>query len=204
MKRLHSKILLIIFCIYCLSTSNAFSQEYADTLKRTNELAVSAGCISGMGSIFGVVSGISDDIASRNDYTQTTKHTGTYGLDYYHHFNKWLRIGGKFVYEGFNTRVTNDSTGNVVQKSNISLFTLMPSVQFSYLNKRCVKLYSGIDIGATFSLQNIDGAFTNQNCIFAINLTLIGIRVGNERIFGLAEANFGYDAFIKAGVGLKF
>ena len=38
----------------------------------------------------------------------------------------------------------------------------------------------------------------------AFNLTVIGVRAGNDKIFGVVEANIGMDALIKAGVGVRF
>lgn len=186
-----------------------FSQESEIEDYPHNEISVSAGTPTGFGSFVGLFKAIGEGIASGIDKNKDfhTKHTGTYGIDYYYQINSWLRVGGKAIYEGYNTTV-NDSLGAVVDKYNISFVSVMPSVQFSYLNRKLVKLYSGVDLGASFILcpdKKEDGTpYTSCQTIFAFNVIPIGIRVGNDKVYGLVETNLGYDAFIKAGIGVRF
>lgn len=189
------------------STQNIYMQEpvtntYSFDMAPRNEISVSVGTISLSGAVFDffkvLFEGIGNSIAGNGT---DTKFIGTYGLDYYYQVNSWFRPGAKFVYEGLTTTIT-DSTG-VINKYNTSTISLMPSIQFSYLNKKYVKLYSGIDIGVTnFSDNDKNSSFSET--ILGINVTLIGVRVGNDRIFGVVETNIGMDALIKAGIGVRF
>ena len=63
--------------------------------------------------------------------------------------------------------------------------------------------HSGFDIGIT-NLSDTNQANSNSSTILGLNITPIGIRVGNEHIFGVIETNFGMDALIKGGIGVRF
>ncbi|MBO7133932.1 MAG: hypothetical protein J6W06_07230 [Bacteroidales bacterium] len=188
-------------------TSKIYMQEpetstYSFDMAPRNEISISAGTISGFGAFFDffkvIFEGIGNGISKKNT---DTKFIGTYGIDYYYQVNPWFRPGAKFVYEGLKTTVS-DSTG-IVNQYNTSTISLMASVQFTYLNKKYVKLYSGIDLGVTNISDNNKNSSVSST-ILGANITLIGIRVGNDYIFGVVETNIGMDALIKAGFGVRF
>ena len=185
-----------------VSTEKAYYND--DFNMHNNEISVSVGTISGFGAFFDffkvLFEGIGNGLSKKNT---DTKFIGTYGIDYYYQVNPWFRPGAKFVYEGLTTTVT-DTTGAVVNHYNTSTISFLASVQFSYLNRKYVKLYSGIDLGLTLIGDNNKQNSNPGNALFGFNLTVIGIRVGNDRIFGLVETNFGMDALIKAGLGVRF
>ena len=189
------------------TTSKIYIQEpetntYSFDMAPRNEISVSAGTISGFGAVFDFFKVLIEGIGNSFSHRGTdTKFIGTYGIDYYYQVNKWLRPGAKFVYEGLSTTIT-DSTG-VINKYYTSTVSLMPSVQVTYLNKKYVKLYSGFDIGIT-NLSDTNKANSTSSTILGLNLTPIGIRVGNEHIFGVIETNIGMDALIKGGIGVRF
>jgi len=174
----------------------------SDDMSPRNEISVSAGTISGFGAVFDLFKVLIEGIGNSFSHRGTdTKFIGTYGMDYYYQVNPWLRPGAKFVYEGLSTTIT-DSTG-VVNKYYTSTISVMPSVQFSYFNKKYVKLYSGFDIGVT-NISDNNKNTSNSSTILGLNLTLLGIRVGNEHIYGVVETNIGMDAILKAGLGVRF
>jgi len=189
------------------TTSKIYMQEpetkaYSFDMASRNEISVSVGTISGFGAVFDFFKVLIEGIGNSFSHKGTdTKFIGTYGIDYYYQVNKWFRPGAKFVYEGLSTTVT-DSTG-IVNKYYTSTISLMPSVQFTYLNKKYVKLYSGFDIGIT-NLSDTNKANSNSSTILGLNITPIGIRVGNEHVFGVIETNIGMDALIKGGIGVRF
>lgn len=188
--------------IYMQEPDSPEAKSYSFDMAPRNEISVSAGTISGFGAVFDLfkvlIEGIGNSFAHRGT---DTKFIGTYGIDYYYQVNSWFRPGAKFVYEGLSTTIT-DSTG-IVNKYYTSTVSLMPSVQFTYLNKKYVKLYSGFDIGVT-NLSDNNKNNSNSSTILGVNLTPIGIRVGNEHIFGVIETNIGMDALVKAGFGVRF
>lgn len=179
--------------------------KYDYSLAPRNEISTSIGTVSAFGGIFDlfkvVIEGVANGISK--NYKTDTKFIGTYGLDYYYQVNKWFRPGAKIVYEGLTTSIY-DTTGVLVNHYNTSTLSIMPSVQFSYLNSKYVKLYSGIDLGVAFIFDDNKQGSSVSSTLFAFNLTPIGIRVGNDRIFGLVETNIGMDALVKAGFGVRF
>ena len=169
-----------------------------------NEISASIGAVSAFGGLFDffklIIEGVGNGLAgNRTD----TKFIGTYGLDYYYQVNKWFRPGIKVVYEGLTTSIY-DSTDVLINHYNTSTLSVMPSVQFSYLNKKYVKLYSGIDMGVGTIFDDNKKGSNSSSAFFAFNITPIGIRVGNDNIFGLVETNIGMDATIKVGFGARF
>ena len=67
-----------------------------------------------------------------------------------------------------------------------------------------MKLYSGIDLGVGTIFDDNKKGSGKPSVFFAFNVTPIGIRVGNDRIYGLVETNIGMDALIKGGFGIRF
>ena len=182
--------------------TNTSTYDYKDAPR--NEISASIGVVSAFGGVFDffkvLIEGVGNGIAGNKT---DTKFIGTYGLDYYYQVNKWFRPGAKVVYEGLTTTI-RDSTNAIVNHYNTSTLSVMASSQFSYLNKKHVKLYSGIDLGiGTIFDDNKKGSGTTST-FCAFNVTVIGIRVGNDNIFGLVETNIGMDALIKAGFGARF
>ena len=175
----------------------------SDITPNSNEISVSAGTVSGFGAVVDVLKIVIEGVGNGITHNKAdTKFVGTYGIDYYYQVNKWLRPGAKFIYEGLSTTIS-DSTGTVVNHYYTSTISFMPSVQFSYLNRKYVKMYSGIDLGLTVLFDN-NKQNSNSQPLFGFNITLVGIRVGNDRIYGLLETNIGMDALIKAGFGVRF
>jgi hypothetical protein len=103
-------------------------------------------------------------------------------------------------------------------------------MQFTYLNTRIVKLYSGLDIGLGIVLWNRSDMFDKDLTAAALvnddvkriqelqkrypngkevkwlpagDITLLGLNVGT-RVYGLAEINLGLDALVKVGIGARF
>ena len=170
-----------------------------------NEISTSIGTTSAFGSIFDLFKVVIEGVANglTNNYKTDTKFIGTYGIDYYYQVNSWFRPGAKIVYEGLTTSVY-DTTNTLVNHYNTSTLSVMPSVQFSYLNRKYVKLYSGIDLGVGVIFDDNKQGSSTSTTFFAFNATLLGIRVGNDKIFGLVETNIGMDALIKGGFGVRF
>ena len=183
--------------------TNTSTYDFRDAPR--NEIGASIGVVSAFGGIFDmfkvIIEGVGNGLG--NNYRTDTKFIGTYGLDYYYQVNKWCRPGAKIVYEGLTTSIY-DTTNTLVNHYNTSTLSIMPSVQFSYLNRKYVKLYSGIDMGVAVIFDDNKKSSSTSSTFFAFNITPIGIRVGNDNIFGLVETNIGMDAIIKAGFGARF
>ena len=185
------------------SINSETNLETTDMTPR-NEISASIGTVSAFGGIFDLFKVVIEGVGNGLGGNKTdTKFIGTYGLDYYYQVNKWFRPGAKVVYEGLTTTIY-DSTDALVNHYNTSTLSVMASAQFSYLNRKYVKLYSGIDLGVTTVFDDNKQSSSSPSTMVAFNLTVIGVRVGNDKIFGMVEANVGMDALIMAGVGVRF
>lgn len=103
-----------------------------------------------------------------------------------------------------------------------NVFTLMPELRFSYLNREHLTLYSGISIGITkfygkFTILNIaeegpihpyfttDENSNNAPTLFAsAHITLIGVKLGWKHWFASAELGAGFKGIGSVGIGYEF
>ena len=150
------------------------------------------------------------------DRAKNGKYYGAYSMQYHYQCLKWLRTGFKASWEGDSHDIygkKDDDTEYLKGHSFGHTVSLMPSLQFTYLNKRHVQLYSGLDVGVNVMLREnhyvngyTDGNGNPDNVSYtflpAFNITPIGVCFGNERVYGLAEINLGADAIFKGGIGV--
>ena len=168
--------------------------------------------------------------------------SGNYTFNYHKQLKPIFSIGVKATYEQNVCDVySTDTRPSVVAvmgppptflgHSNIKLVTAMLSMQFTYVNKPLVKVYSGIDIGAGLGIWTRSDVWstpipaeaqaadpelkkvadfrdkydngTDFYPVPAFDITPVGVKVGT-RIYGLAEVNIGVDALVKLGVGVRF
>lgn len=123
---------------------------------------------------------------------------------YLYRVAKFLWLGGEFTYcgmfsENFST-VDMSSLGHYQE----NYLTIMPTIRFSYLNKKYVTLYSGISTGVLVGIygeNNTHPAYAKAH--FAGQLTAFGVSAGNKW-FGFTEIGVGYNGFIRAGFGYRF
>lgn len=79
----------------------------------------------------------------------------------------------------------------------------MPVVRFTWLNRRWVRMYTSLGLGATFA-TGVDYETERFNDdLFAFQFTPIGISVGRS-LFGFAEVGVGAQGALMMGVGYKF
>lgn len=200
------KSILKIFGVIFLSLTFFFpqflsAQDAKDSPK--HEISAATGVYSGVGLLYSLADLTFSSIGSAVNKNQLEfKRAGSVTLEYYYQHKWWFRFGVKVGAEVFNTTV-RDQYGSFLRHETTHIAALMPSVQFSYLNYGLVKLYSGIDLGVSLITHHSLEEMSLQPSL-GFNLTAIGIRVGNNRAFGLAELNLGYDSFGKIGIGVRF
>ena len=207
MKRIF--VFLIAATLSCLSmTSRAASKDSGHWQDKRSTLQISAGYISGFWAAKQLVAWI----PAAAGHSREWKFYGNYGLQYYYQTNWWCRVGVKAVYEldGYKLYTSKKEDGVMKGFCTNHTFTLMPSVQFTYLNLPFVQLYSGLDVGASAYLRHTryepgySGEENNLVWLFALNITPIGVSFGSWPVYGFVETNLGYDAVVKAGLGVHF
>ena len=117
--------------------------------------------------------------------------TGAWAIDYGYNILRWLRLGASANYECW---AGNDRTHDV---------SLTARVDFTYINREHVRLYSGIAVGLGMHIEHYASGAVEGIYIPAANLTPIGLNFGNERVFGLVETNIGSASVLRVGIGFR-
>ena len=117
--------------------------------------------------------------------------TGAWAIDYGYNILRWLRLGASANYECW---AGNDRTHDI---------SLTARVDFTYINREHVRLYSGIAVGLGMHIAHFASGAVEGIYIPAANLTPIGLNFGNERVFGLVETNIGSASVLRVGIGFR-
>lgn len=178
-----------------------------DWRERRNSLSFTAGTPSLLSGTTGIIMAI---VEAFDDPDAHIRIYGSYGVHYGYNVLPWLRVGGSLSCTGFSeTRQYSQRT--YVDRTNE--FIMMAKVDFTYLNRRHVRIYSGIGAGMDvmwFSsyingqLQPEDEDHKRVTPLPAFTVTPIGIEAGGKRVYGLAEINVGTIDLLRAGVGVRF
>lgn len=121
---------------------------------------------------------------------------------YLYRVTKFLWLGGDLSYCGvYGRKYLNAGTvpDGWIKEHYIAL---MPTIRFSYLNKKYVTLYSGFSTGLLLAI-NGQGPATECSAHFTGQLTAFGVSAG-DRWYGYTEIGFGYKGVISAGFGYRF
>ncbi len=204
------KILLIACSLFlCLASQPVQAQKPHSDLH--NEIGVGAGPFSFFG---GFIIGTADFFGalgnSLSHRAYSSNYYGLYDVHYYYQINHWCQVGVKFTVEGSRTTIYTDTLRTAVSSINRDLiFTLMPSVRFTYFNRPWVRLYAGADLGVGYLFSHTqdyakdDPERKGSNFFPAFNVTVFGVNVG-KRFYGLFELNAGFDSFVKFGIGARW
>lgn len=132
--------------------------------------------------------------------------TPNISVGYKYRIAKWFWIGATVTYTGlfdvYHDRITNKK----IYSESDHIITIMPSVRFSWLNKKYVTLYSGLSLGYALDIYHSnypDLRYTGCGHGALLQLTAVGVHVGREW-YGFTEIGFGIQGFINAGFGYNF
>ncbi len=138
------------------------------------------------------------------------KVTPAFSLSYYYELKAWLQLGAVVGYAGLYEGVYDRPSGDYLAMSSRTAMTVMPSVNFVYLRRRYVSLYSGVSLGLTlgytknYELAPEILAPKTWQCFPRTHFTFLGARFGG-RIYGVAELGFGAKgAYTNVGIGCRF
>ncbi len=131
----------------------------------------------------------------------------TINFEYRYRFAKWFWFGAATSFTPIINKWSKQEPGNEFT-DHLYFISIMPSVRFSWLNKKYVTLYSGLSIGCmvvTGSKYLPEERATKQQtwANFTGQLTAVGVQVG-KKWYGFTEVGFGAQGFVKAGFGYKF
>ena len=165
----------------------------------------------GLGSIAQLGDGIGEGLGLA--FTDTEYDDGSIvgpiTLEYFYHFNNpRLAIGGSFTYSKWDSDVLVRNSQTKVGERNRNFFSVMPAFKAYWINKNHFGLYSKAAAGVGF-LQCTDNDYEthvkkdDNGCYFMFQLSFVGVEFGSK-FRGFAEAGFGDQGFIQAGIRYKF
>jgi len=130
--------------------------------------------------------------------------SGTWSLSYDYRFKKWFDLGLTFSYYGEYSRSYSNRDSSLVGRNRAHAVTVMPMARFTWLNRRWVRMYSSLGLGATFGYGRFDTEGSRpENAMIAFQVTPVGISVGRS-FFGFAEIGLGAQGALMMGVGYRF
>ncbi len=193
----------IILTISILFLAVAVSQAQ-DNMNRAgyHDLSLSAGYGSSMqfiDSYTKIISGYPSYEAKDFKYFPTV--TGEYG----YRFNQRFAVGALLSFQVADSHILNEGQDNT--KARDTWFSLMPQLRYYWYSDRTKNLYSKVAAGINIRRNR----YTNNNDIIekfrdfnvAWQVGAIGFEYG-ETLCGFAEAGFGTQGYIVAGIRIKF
>lgn len=196
------RILAISLCLLLTCGGNLFAQNAQKAEPVSNdEIALHYGRISvpavamTFGSLLGIV------FTGGHFDPDRIGSSGAIGAEYFHFFNRTFAVGGSAVFENcfmsWDEKTGTDSHGNPVTEpahsSNTPFVSLLPGIKLRWFYKPHVAMYSKFCAGILIE----PGAST---ATFNFQVNPAGLEVGSEKVRGFAEAGFGSQGVILAGV----
>ena len=103
-------------------------------------------------------------------------------------------------------RQFNALSGDYLHRKYQHNITIMPTIRFTWLNRKWVRMYSSLGMGMTIHTTNTTGSggSTDGNSYaFAFQCSYLGLTVGRS-LFGFAELGFGAKGVAIFGMGYRF
>lgn len=211
------KIIPLIICAVCftiIQPAMAQTDSQKPHSDLYNEVGVGAGPFSMFGGlIVGTVNFFSAIGSTISHEGFKSQYYGYYDVHYYRQVAHWCQVGIKTTMEGGKETRYTDSLCTTIRNINTNLiFTVMPSVRFTYLNRPWVRLYSGADFGLGYFYSknkdmskdnDLDDDDDNNHFFPAFNINVFSVNVG-KKFYGLFELNVGFDSMVKFGIGARF
>lgn len=193
------------------SQVSAIDKNFWKTSLPRHELQWGVGCplleefiIYGMGS-----DDFSGDFDRPHNWFEKEVYRGEKGttlfnwsFSYLYRVCKFLWVGADVTYIGFYDVYYDKFTHQKAYINSDQLFTFMPKIRFSYLNRKYVTLYSGISCGIGWVIHS-EKKEVNVVTNWAFQATAFGVKAGTSW-FGFAEVGLGYKGFGVIGLGYHF
>lgn len=131
---------------------------------------------------------------------------------YKYRFEKVVSLGATFSYSG-NTADSKLLWRNEGQNKkcylNRDYYTLATEIEFRYLTREHVTLYSTVGLGVAYGRTVRTAADTGERdilrkTIFTAHISEFGVKVGGRRFGGYLEGGLGYKGVVNLGTYLRF
>ena len=196
MKKLFLTISVLLFAFVAASAQGNMNQP------GFHDLSVSAGYGSSMQFIDNYTKIISDYPSYE---AKDFKFFPTVSAEYGYRVSERFAVGAVLSFQVADSHILNEGRDNT--KARDTWYSLMPQARFFWYTNKNMNVYSKAAVGLTARRNK----YTNNNDIIekfrdfniAWQVSAIGVEFGNI-VCGFAEAGFGTQGFIQAGVRIKF
>ena len=125
-------------------------------------------------------------------YEERYRYTQHWFAEYQYRVRYWFNIGAMIDYSGVVwDKVQRKGTGEEVKREkncNFHNISIMATARFTYLHSKYVSLYSGLGVGLNINTgSELDYRGRKTVLAPALNLTVLGMSVGDEKWFGAVE-----------------
>ena len=209
--KLTFKMITLATCLLLPTVKSAAQNDATETASNRHSfnLSYSDGLTLGGASFWGM--GLSDALTGTKRVDEQS--TGVFGLGYRYSFNKRLKFGADLGFALVSSKIEDATAKKPYLKEKELNFMVLPTLEFVYFKRSLVEIYGSGSIGANFCRHSESGLTEKGKQVaqrstfdtqFAYQVNPLGVRVGNSRIAGFAEAGLGYRGFITAGISLGF
>ena len=125
-------------------------------------------------------------------YEERYRYLQHWFVEYQYRFRYWFNVGGMIDYSGVVwDKVHRNGIGEEVSRDencNFHNIAIMLTTRFTYMHSKYVSLYSGLGVGLNINTgSELDYRGRKTALAPALNLTVLGMSVGNEKWFGAVE-----------------
>jgi len=198
----------VLFCVLITAAILCNSSIAQDKTLGKNEIRVGYGMLTGVemaNAVYNIWPAIGISIIARDtiaDYSPSFY--GVAGMNYARHLKPWISIGVSASLNPINTYIR--SKKGYEYTYSYYVLSVMPRVDFIYLNKGAFSMYSGIEVGAAFIFwtdKKGNTTDTDFGVSPAFHINAFGIRIGKD-IGGFMEWGYGFRGVFNFGVSAKF
>ena len=125
-------------------------------------------------------------------YEERYRYVQHWFAEYQYRVRYWFNVGGMIDYSGVVwDKVNRNGLGEEVSREkncNFHNIAIMATARFTYMHTKYVSLHSGLGVGLNINTgSEIDYRGRKTALAPALNLTVLGMSVGNEKWFGAVE-----------------
>ena len=125
-------------------------------------------------------------------YEEQYRYLQHWFVEYQYRIRYWFNVGGMIDYSGVVwDKVNRNGLGEEVSREkncNFHNIAIMATARFTYMHSKYVSLHSGLGVGLNINTgSEIDYRGRKTALAPALNLTVLGMSVGNEKWFGAVE-----------------
>lgn len=130
-------------------------------------------------------------------------------VSYRYRVAKWCWVGATVSLVSTHQNMYDRISGERMGFNNNNVISIMPSVMFTWLNRKYVTFYSGLSVGLGFDAGSYFETSTGMNQRYILvdmigfQLTTFGVKAG-KKWYGFAELGFGMQGIISGGFGYRF